>query len=126
LNTPINWFRKLFGLSFWSLSAAAKRQVKSAVNYIGAFESAVARLVKMEKDVQGVVCGHIHTPAIRNIGDLEYFNSGDWVESLTALIEDQSGVIQLVVHTGHSEPLHDSAPETPAPAVAPLGSNAVS
>ncbi len=126
LNTPINWFRKLFGLSFWSLSAAAKRQVKSAVNYIGAFESAVARLVKMEKDVQGVVCGHIHTPAIRNIGDLEYFNSGDWVESLTALIEDQSGVIELVVHTGHSEPLRNVAPETPEPAVAPLGPNALS
>jgi predicted phosphodiesterase len=80
----------------------------------------------MEKDVQGVVCGHIHTPAIRNIGDLEYFNSGDWVESLTALIEDQSGVIQLVVHTGRSEPLQNLAPETPEPVVAPLGPNILS
>ena len=115
LNAPINWLRKFMGLKFWALSAAAKRQVKSAVNYIGAFESAMVRLVKMETNVQGVVCGHIHTPAIRNIGDLEYFNSGDWVESLSALIEDETGSIRLVVHSEPSQLIAPAGPEQPLP-----------
>lgn len=98
LNTPINWIRKKLGLQFWSLSAAAKRSVKTAVNYIGAFEQAVTKLALMEEDIDGVVCGHIHTPAIRKIGTLDYYNSGDWVESLTALAEDSEGRIHLLSH----------------------------
>jgi len=98
LNTPINWIRKKMGLQFWSLSAAAKRSVKTAVNYIGAFEQAVTKLAQMEENIHGVVCGHIHTPAIRRIGDLDYYNSGDWVESLTALAEDDEGRIHLLSH----------------------------
>lgn len=100
LNRPINWVRRLFGLGFWSLSAAAKRSVKNAVNYIGAFESAVVRLARMEGDVSGVVCGHIHTPVIRTIADLEYYNCGDWVESLSALVEESDGRIRLLEFTG--------------------------
>lgn len=98
MNTPINWIRKMMGLNYWSLSAAAKRQIKSAVSYIGAFEEAVARLVRMEDNVHGVVCGHIHTPALRQIGGLEYCNSGDWVESLSALVEAQDGTLRLLSH----------------------------
>jgi len=98
LNTPINWVRKVLGLNYWSLSAAAKRSIKSAVNYIGAFENAVGRLVTLEEDVQGVVCGHIHTPALRQIGALQYCNSGDWVESLSALVEEQDGSLRLLSH----------------------------
>jgi len=104
LNTPINWFRKMMGLQFWSLSAAAKRSVKNAVNYIGVFEEAVTRLARMETDIHGVVCGHIHTPAIRSIGSLEYFNSGDWVESLSALVEEQDGTIRLLTLQGLPSP----------------------
>lgn len=95
LNAPLNWVRGLLGLGFWSLSAAAKRSVKNAVNYIGAFETAVARLAERE-GADGVVCGHIHTPVIRRIGRLEYFNSGDWVESLTGLVEHLDGRIELL------------------------------
>jgi UDP-2,3-diacylglucosamine pyrophosphatase LpxH len=98
MNTPINWIRKMLGLNYWSLSAAAKRQIKSAVSYIGAFEEAVARLVRMEDNVHGVVCGHIHTPALRQMGGLEYCNSGDWVESLSALVEAQDGTLRLLSH----------------------------
>ncbi len=98
MNTPINWVRKMLGLNYWSLSAAAKRQIKSAVSYIGAFEEAVGRLVRMEDNVQGVVCGHIHTPALRRMGRLEYCNSGDWVESLSALVEEEDGTLRLLSH----------------------------
>lgn len=110
LNTPINWIRKKMGLQFWSLSAAAKRSVKTAVNYVGAFEDAVTRLARMEENIQGVVCGHIHTAAIRKIGDLEYYNSGDWVESLTALAEDSTGTIHLLTHQPEREPAKNARP----------------
>jgi UDP-2,3-diacylglucosamine pyrophosphatase LpxH len=96
LNAPLNWVRRLMGLGFWSLSAAAKRSVKNAVNYIGAFEDAVVRLAKLEGRIDGVVCGHIHTPCIRQIRDLTYYNSGDWVESLSALVEHADGSIELL------------------------------
>jgi UDP-2,3-diacylglucosamine pyrophosphatase LpxH len=113
LNTPINWIRRKMGLHYWSLSAAAKRQVKNAVNYIGAFEEAVVRLAKLEPDIDGVVCGHIHTPAIRKIGELEYFNSGDWVESLSALVEDSEGRLQILNHV----PRENGVPALPVPAL---------
>ena len=98
LNAPLNWIRKVLGLHYWSLSAAAKRQIKTAVNYIGAFEEAVGRLVKLEENVQGVVCGHIHTPALRWLDNLEYCNSGDWVESLSALVEEEDGALRLLFY----------------------------
>ncbi len=98
LNNPINWARKLLGLGSWSLSAAAKRQIKSAVSYIGAFEEAVGRLARMEENIHGVVCGHIHTPALRQMGQLQYCNTGDWVESLSALVEEEDGTLRLLWH----------------------------
>ncbi len=117
LNNPINWIRRKLGMHFWSLSAAAKRSVKNAVNYIGAFEEAVVRLARMEEeDVHGVVCGHIHTPAIRSIGALQYYNCGDWVESLSALVEEEDGTIRLLMHQELAEP----ALEVPTREMAPL------
>ena len=98
LNTPMNWMRRMLGLGSWSLSAAAKRQIKSAVSYISSFEEAVCRLARMEENIDGVVCGHIHTPALRRIGKLEYCNSGDWVESLSALVEEEDGTLRLLWH----------------------------
>jgi UDP-2,3-diacylglucosamine pyrophosphatase LpxH len=96
LNAPLNWVRRLMGLGFWSLSAAAKRSVKNAVNYIGAFEDAVVRLAKLEGQIDGVVCGHIHTPCVKRICGLTYYNAGDWVESLSALVEHADGCIELL------------------------------
>jgi len=105
INRPLNFLRRLFGLEYWSLSAFAKRTVKGAVNYISKFEEAIARFAKDDK-VSGVVCGHIHAPAIRPMGDLTYFNCGDWVESCSALVEHHSGRIELL------EDLHSRAGTT--------------
>ena len=49
-------------------------------------------------DVDGVLCGHIHTPAAREIGGVEYFNTGDWVESGTAIVEHFDGRMELIYH----------------------------
>lgn len=114
LNGPVNWMRKRFGLTYWSLSAAVKKSVKNAVNFIGAFEEAIVRYSQQD-NVEGVVCGHIHTPVIRSIGNVVYYNSGDWVESLSALVEDFDGKIELITHFSA-----DPNPASANPAEGPL------
>lgn len=65
-------------------------QVKQAVSYISDFESELVRLAR-SKSLDGVICGHIHHPANEMIDGVHYLNSGDWVESLSALTEDFEG-----------------------------------
>jgi UDP-2,3-diacylglucosamine pyrophosphatase LpxH len=95
LNPLINFFRRRFGLGYWSLSAYAKRRVKDAVSFIGRFEAAVAHYAERYR-VDGVLCGHIHSAAIREFGNVMYYNCGDWVESCTALVEGDDGTIGLI------------------------------
>ena len=96
-NTPVHWMRNHLGLAPWSLSAYVKSRVKNAVNFISDFEEAVGRYAS-DHNAEAVLCGHIHTPAIRRIGPVNYYNSGDWVENCTALVEDHTGKISLVRH----------------------------
>ncbi len=95
LNPLINFVRRRFGLGYWSLSAYAKRRVKDAVSFIGKFEAAVAHYAERYQ-VDAVLCGHIHSAAIREFGKVSYYNCGDWVESCTALVEGDDGMIALV------------------------------
>jgi UDP-2,3-diacylglucosamine pyrophosphatase LpxH len=95
LNQPINFLRRRFGLGYWSLSAYAKREVKNAVAFIGAFEQAVVRYAR-QYQVDGVLCGHIHSAAKREVDGTWYYNCGDFVESCTALVEHYDGSIELL------------------------------
>ena len=95
LNPLINFVRRRFGLGYWSLSAYAKRTVKDAVSFIGKFEAAVAHYAE-RYHVDAVLCGHIHSAAIREFGKVSYYNCGDWVESCTALVETDNGMISLL------------------------------
>jgi UDP-2,3-diacylglucosamine pyrophosphatase LpxH len=95
LNRVVNAARRLFGLPYWSLSAHMKKRVKNAVQYVCSFEQAVARAAH-ERGVDGVVCGHIHTAEVRQIGEVTYYNDGDWVESCTALVEHASGEMEIL------------------------------
>ncbi|HMF45624.1 MAG TPA: UDP-2,3-diacylglucosamine diphosphatase [Candidatus Udaeobacter sp.] len=101
LNPLINFVRRRFGLGYWSLSAYAKRTVKDAVSFIGKFEAAVAHYAE-RYHVDAVLCGHIHSAAIREFGTVAYYNCGDWVESCTALVEDDHGMISLVDYHSHA------------------------
>jgi UDP-2,3-diacylglucosamine pyrophosphatase LpxH len=69
--------------------------VKDAVSFIGKFEAAVAHYAE-RYHVDAILCGHIHSPAIREFGDVTYYNCGDWVESCSALVESEDGIISLV------------------------------
>lgn len=97
VNTIMNFFRKKLGLCYWSLSHAVKKKVKGATNYIGCFEAILAQHAQ-DKGCDGVVCGHIHSAAIGKIQGIDYYNSGDWVESCTALLEFEDGKIELYYH----------------------------
>jgi len=95
LNRHLNSLRARLGLPYWSLSQYLKHKVKTAVNYVSDFEGAVAAEARA-RGYQGVVCGHIHRPEMRWIDGTLYCNDGDWVESLSALVEHSDGRLELV------------------------------
>jgi UDP-2,3-diacylglucosamine pyrophosphatase LpxH len=94
-NIVLNKVRRRLGLPYWSLSAHMKKRVKNAVAFIGRFEEAVAHEAEA-RGIDGVICGHIHSAEIRQIGNVLYCNDGDWVESCTALIEQANGKLEIV------------------------------
>ncbi|MDT9000491.1 UDP-2,3-diacylglucosamine diphosphatase [Paucibacter sp. APW11] len=95
LNRHLNSWRARMGLPYWSLSKYLKLKVKRAVSYVSDFEQAVAREAR-RRGVQGVVCGHIHHAELREIDGILYANDGDWVESLTALVEHADGRLEIL------------------------------
>ena len=95
LNTHFNTMRRLLGLPYWSLSRWIKLKVKNAVNFIGEFEKTLSTEGRRHH-VDGVVCGHIHHPVIRDIDGLTYVNCGDWVESCTAAVEHFDGQLEII------------------------------
>jgi UDP-2,3-diacylglucosamine pyrophosphatase LpxH len=112
VNTYLNLIRRKLGLSYWSLSAWAKLRVKNAVNFIGRFESTLADEAKRQ-DVDGVICGHIHHPTIHDMFGVRYLNTGDWVESCTAIGETYDGRLEIISWTKLKSAAHSAAtPET--------------
>jgi UDP-2,3-diacylglucosamine pyrophosphatase LpxH len=95
VNTWLNVIRRRLGLSYWSLSAWAKLKVKNAVSFIGHFEETLAKEAK-RLNCDGVICGHIHHATLRDLEGVTYINSGDWVESCTAIIEHFDGRFEIV------------------------------
>jgi UDP-2,3-diacylglucosamine pyrophosphatase LpxH len=84
-------------LPYYSISQKIKHQVKSAVNYISSFEQELVDIAR-HKRCDGVICGHIHQPAIRQAGDVLYLNSGDWVETMSALAEHTDGRWEILYY----------------------------
>lgn len=100
INTHLNSWRARVGLPYWSLSQYLKHRVKSALNYVLQFEDAVAAEAR-KRGLDGVICGHIHRPEMRDIDGTLYCNDGDWVESLTGIVEHPDGRLEIV-HWGQS------------------------
>ncbi len=94
-NTWLNRARRLFGVGYWSLSAWAKMKVKNAVNFIGDFEKTLAAEAG-RRGVDGVICGHIHHATIKTIEGVLYLNTGDFVESCTAIVEHDGGGFEII------------------------------
>ncbi|MDR2857507.1 MAG: UDP-2,3-diacylglucosamine diphosphatase [Novosphingobium sp.] len=94
-NLWVNAIRRRFRLPYWSLSSYMKKRVKNAVQYVCRYEEALAHEA-IHRGFDGIVCGHIHCAEIREIAGITYYNSGDWVESCTALAEDFQGRIAII------------------------------
>ena len=105
--------RRLFGLPYWSFSSWAKVTVKQAVNFIGAFQDILTEEAR-RSEVDGVICGHIHHAAIEAFGDVQYINTGDWVESCTAVVEHFDGRMEIL-HWPHMKAEPSSLPENFVP-----------
>ncbi|MEX8498577.1 MAG: UDP-2,3-diacylglucosamine diphosphatase [Leptothrix ochracea] len=103
LNRHLNSIRARMGLPYWSLSRYLKFKVKRAVSFISDFELAVVREAR-KRNVHGVVCGHIHHAELREIDGFIYANDGDWVESLTALVEHQDGKLEIIEWSKLNQP----------------------
>ena len=104
VNRWFNHMRAKLGLPYWSLSRYLKHKVKRAVSYVNDFEIAVAREAK-KRGAHGVVCGHIHHAEMRDIEGMLYCNDGDWVESLTALVEHHDGRLEIIDRGAQAAPV---------------------
>lgn len=89
-NGIYNRYRAYKGKPYYSLSQRIKQKVKSAVSYISDFEKTLADFA-ISRKCDGVICGHIHHPDNLHYGTTHYLNSGDWVETMSALMEDENG-----------------------------------
>jgi len=112
----INWLRRKLGFTYWSLSAWAKLRVKNAVSYIGRYEEVLATEAARHA-VDGVICGHIHSAAMRDFDGFTYINTGDWVESCTAVVEHGDGRMEIIAWSARSLMLNTN--RSPAPRARP-------
>lgn len=95
-NSAINKIRKIFGRGHWSFSNYIKINTKQAVSFITKFEDSLIAYAKAE-DYDGVICGHIHTPAMKCEYDFLYLNTGDWCETVSAIVEHHDGTLEVLV-----------------------------
>ena len=113
-----HWFnleRRRVGFPCRSLSSYLKHKVKDAVEYISRFETAVVEDAA-RRQVDGVVCGHIHCAAIGDHGGITCCNDGDWVESCTALVGDRDGQIEILdwMQLRHLSPFEEKECASPS------------
>jgi len=95
-NILLSWVRRKLGKpGYWSLAGYAKRKVKGALDFIYGFEASIAHHAR-QRGMDGVICGHIHSAACKDIDGVRYINCGDWVDSCTAVLEHLDGRIELV------------------------------
>jgi len=95
VNRVLNRIRTLLGFREWSLSSYLKNRVKNVVKFVTDFEQTLIQQAK-KRNSDGVVCGHIHKAEIRNCDGINYYNTGDWVESCTALVEHHDGRMEII------------------------------
>lgn len=115
LNCWSSAIRHRLGFPYWSLVSSVKTRLGEARKYKQRFEEAVIREAARQ-GVDGVVCGHIHWPERNEMSGIRYYNTGDWVESCTALVEDHAGHMVIlewpyVQREAFSEPELEEAEE---------------
>ncbi len=107
LNRWTNRIRRLFGGHYWSLASWIKARVHKAREAIDAFEKAAIHEAK-KQGVDGIICGHIHHPAVKVVDGILYCNDGDWIENCTALVENDCGRIELLHWSETQKVIHSA------------------
>lgn len=95
VNQIYNAIRKTFNLPYKSISKIVKRKVKGILSFISDFENNAIEEARIA-GCDGVICGHIHTPSRKVIDGMIYLNSGDWIESFSAIGIKSSGEIEVI------------------------------
>jgi UDP-2,3-diacylglucosamine pyrophosphatase LpxH len=95
LNLIFNRIRRRFGFGYWSFASYLKYTAKTAVKHVSNYEESLIQYARKSR-MDGVICGHIHHPEIREVEGITYMNCGDWVENCTALVEDFEGKFHLI------------------------------
>ncbi len=117
INRLYNRWRLWRGKEYYSFSKAVKAKVKSAVSFVDRYEELLQGLAAHRK-CDGIICGHIHTPEDKQVGAVHYLNSGDWVESMSAIIEHHDGRMEVVHYQEFLRRLHSADSYMPEPALA--------
>lgn len=97
INVLYNRLQAKRGKPYYSFSQEIKNKVKKAVSKTSNFDQMLTDMART-KGCDGVICGHIHRPEDRMIDGIHYLNSGDWVETMSALVEDYGGNWQIVYY----------------------------
>jgi UDP-2,3-diacylglucosamine pyrophosphatase LpxH len=100
INRWSNRFRKWMGRPYFSLSSLIKSNIKGAKAAINTYQQECLAEAK-RRGYDGVICGHIHYPALFEQDGLRYCNTGDWIENCSALIEDYQGAMRILHYTDH-------------------------
>jgi len=117
LGRIVQFGRRKLGFDYWSLASWIKHQVPDARRYIDRFEHAAAHAA-LKHGLDGVICGHIHRPGIREVDGVRYMNDGDWVEHCSALVEDRNGRMSILNWAG-GERAEVPAPRQPSLVASP-------
>ena len=112
-NTVLNWGLRGLGMPYWSLSSFLKYRVKRLVSYAGDFEKKLAAAAR-EAGTAGVICGHIHHASMQQVDGIQYVNTGDWVESGTAVAEHSDGRLEILRWTDRLRALKRASSKSPA------------
>ena len=120
LNRVFNLLRAKYGYGYWSFAGYLKNHIKRAQRYITDYEDAASRFAA-KQGYDGIICGHIHHPAAKELNNVAYYNTGDWVESCTALMEDFEGGFTLMDWKNHESPkITYQQPSLPVTEITPV------
>ena len=114
VNHAVAVCRSALGYEYWSLADAVKRRIGKVGTAVGRFQSGLVDIAR-QRGCEAVLAGHVHVATIERQGDTLYCNTGDWVDSRTAIVEDMAGELRLVQWTGVTsrlpvQPAHETEP----------------
>ena len=89
-NAAVSCIMRWSDIRRYAVSRRIKQQTKRFVKFISRFETSLIEHAR-ENDCVGVICGHVHTPALYEQCGIAYCNTGDWVENCSALVEYEDG-----------------------------------